>query len=82
MLIAYYWLIIYSQSLADVVRSLDFLQWMDMLEKVFSTSLNVLRRMQVHSYSQTMLTMDTEGALENVHVNRVSLLSRLNLEKK
>ena len=53
-----------------------------MLEKVFSTSLNVLRRMQVHSYSQTMLTMDTEGALENVHVNRVSLLSRLNLEKK
>ena len=62
LLIAYYWLIIYSQSLADVVRSLDFLQWMDMSEKVFSTSLNVLRRMQVCSYSQTMLKWILRGS--------------------
>ena len=82
MLIAYYWLIIYSQRLADVVRGLDFLQWMVMLEKVFSTSLNVLRRMQVHSYKSSHVKMDTEGVLESVHINRVSLLSRLNLEKK
>ena len=53
-----------------------------MLEKVFSTSLNVLRRMQVHSYKSSHVKMDTEGALESVHINRVSLLSRLNLEKK
>jgi len=36
-----------SQSLADALRSLDFQQWMAMLEKVFSASLNVLQRMQV-----------------------------------
>jgi len=36
-----------SQSVADALRSLDFQQWLAMLEKVFSASLNVLRRMQV-----------------------------------
>ena len=36
-----------SQSLAEALRSLDFQQWMAMLEKVFSACLNVLRRMQV-----------------------------------
>ena len=51
-----------------------------MLEKVFSTSLNVLRRMQVHNTYP--VKMDTEGVLESVHINRVSLLSRLNLENK
>ena len=32
-----------------------------MLEKVFSTSLNVLRRMQVHSYGQIMLKWILRG---------------------
>ena len=36
-----------SQSLADALRSLDFQQWVAMLQKVFSACLNVLRRMQV-----------------------------------
>ena len=47
-----------SQSLADTLRSLDFQQWMAMLEKVFSASLNVLRRMQV-SVTQAFQLTDT-----------------------
>lgn len=45
-----------SQSLADAMRSLDFQQWMAMLEKVFSASLNVLRRMQVGATQSFQLT--------------------------
>ena len=87
LLIAYFWLIIDSQSLADVVRGLDFLQWMDMLEKVFSTSVNVLKRMQVQCYSQTLLKrILREPQNNNVHINMgpvvrtpVSVNPRLNL---
>ena len=39
--------IFFSQSIGDTVRSLDFLQWMEMLKKVFNASLRVLRRMEV-----------------------------------
>lgn len=65
-----------SQSLADVVRSLDFLQWMDMLEKVFSTSLNVLRRMQVlHESMVRVLVMAAGGSKFRSHSDPVDLES-------
>jgi len=68
-----------GQSIADTVRSLDFLQWMEMLKKVFNTSLRVLRRMEVlHSSIVRVLVMAAGGAksllpsaheeLENLHV--------------
>ena len=47
-----------SQSLADALRSLDFQQWVAMLEKVFSACLNVLHRMQV-SVTQPMWLPNT-----------------------
>ena len=89
LLIAYFWLIIDSQSLADVVRGLDFLQWMGMLEKVFSTSVNVLKRMQVQCYSQTLLKRILRGPQKNnVHINMgpvvgtpVTVNPRLNLTR-
>lgn len=47
--------IFFSQSIGDTVRSLDFLQWMEMLKKVFDSSLSVLKRMQVHRITTDMV---------------------------
>ncbi|KAJ7371032.1 Vacuolar protein sorting-associated protein 54 [Desmophyllum pertusum] len=54
-----------SQSLADALRSLDFLQWMGMLEKVFSASLNVLRRMQVMHQSIVRVLVIAVGGVKS-----------------
>ncbi|XP_068729722.1 vacuolar protein sorting-associated protein 54-like [Montipora capricornis] len=52
-----------SQSIGDTMRSLDFLHWMEMLKKVFNSSLNVLMRMQVlHSSIVRVLVMAAGGS--------------------
>lgn len=57
-----------NKSLNDSMRNLDFLQWMDMLEKVFNNSLNVLRRMQVlHQGIVRVLVMAAGGSKSCAH---------------
>lgn len=52
-----------SQSINDAMRGLDFLQWMNMLEKVFNASLCVLRRMRVLHQSIVRVLMIAAGGV-------------------
>ena len=67
----------YSKSLNDSMRNLDFLQWMDMLEKVFNNSLNVLRRMQVKCCPESVVFRPLVQGKSDFHVKMTGSLSKI-----